>query len=117
MTDPDFLEVLNETCTIQTKDRTALDDLGQPVDAGWTDETAGVGCRFETVSSVEVIDNKKVVIENVNLMLPPGTTITEERRVIRDEDSEIYSVLLVNHGDEESVEHHIEATLDHVKVG
>jgi len=75
-----------------------------------------VPCRFETFSSVEVIDNQKVVVEDVNLMIPPGVTLTEERRVMRDKDGEIYSVLLVNHGDAESEEHHIEATLDHVKA-
>ena len=111
-----FLAILNETCTIQVKTDGGEDDYNQPINAGWVNETAAVACRFETKTGVEIIEGKKVVIENVNLMLPPGTTITEERRVIRDEDSEIYSVLLVNHGDEEEDEHHIEATLDHVKA-
>ncbi|HUT58989.1 MAG TPA: hypothetical protein VNA25_14165 [Phycisphaerae bacterium] len=114
--DPCFLELLNEYCTIQVKSETAFDDYNQPINAGWGDELLLVPCRFETFSSVEVIDNQKVVVEDVNLMIPPGVTLTEERRVMRDKDGEIYSVLLVNHGDAESEEHHIEATLDHVKA-
>ena len=114
--DPCFLEILNELCTIQVKSETATDDYNQPINAEWADELLLVPCRFETVSSVESIDKKKVVIEDVNLMTIPGITLNEERRIIRNEDGEIYSILLVNRADAESDEHHIEAILDHVKA-
>ncbi|KKM07648.1 hypothetical protein LCGC14_1731830 [marine sediment metagenome] len=116
-TDPDFLEILNETCTIQVWTDGGEDDYNQPINAGWVPESTDVACRFETKAGVEIIEGKKVVIESVNLMLLPDTTITEARRVIRDADSQVYSILLVNHADEEQEEHHIEAILDHVKVG
>ena len=99
---------------------------GQPVFT-WQDSATGVLCRLESRAVrgdfLEMVQDRKVVIENINMMFPPATDITEKDRittvVVNDValTGDIFSVLLVHGAYLGTEKHHIEAALDRNKGG
>ena len=118
MTDPDYLEVLNDLCTISRATTAGDDEGGQPILLDpWPDLATGVRCRFETTSGVEIVEGKKVTIEQVNVLLPDGQDVTEKDRIINEADGATYSISLVRVAYEEQDEHHREAQVDLITSG
>ena len=114
MADADFTRLLIHSCDIWVKTEGAVDARNAPTFV-WGAETEGVACRLEVTRRVEVeiITHQAVVIQDYNLMLPAGTTITEDRRVVIG--GSTYSVNAVRSADDDTGVHHIEAVLDLIK--
>ncbi len=125
MAKTNFESILTMTCTVQHTTETTTDAHGQPIIDDWTsDQDTGVPCLLEGTASNEVIDGKRIVVKDFNLMLPAGTDITEDSRVVnvaRTSDSSVVeagplSVLRVTACDEiGGGAHHIEAMMDFVE--
>lgn len=122
--DPDYLEILIHTCTIQRKGTGSTDESGAKVGA-WTNLATGVACLLEDKSilddQVQVTSSAKGVFVEALLFLPGDRDITENDRVasiVRTSDSATIQsgplyVLEINRIDDpdEGDEHHVEVLL------
>lgn len=74
---------LTHRVTIQRNAHGASEDSwGNPEEPGWEDHLTDLPCRVWTASGQEVIDPTTVVVmENMHLLLPIGTDVTENDRI------------------------------------
>lgn len=73
---------LTHTCTIQRSTATT-DDWGNPGPPVWADHLVDQPCRHWATAGREVVANTTtvVVVEDLRLLLPLGTDVTEADRV------------------------------------
>lgn len=103
------------TAAVHSGSASVRDQGGQAIFA-WADNAANIACRLEDASRIEVEagQDRKIVVAAYNLMLPAGTSITEDDRVVIG--GKTYSVLIAKSVEDDEAEHHVEAVLDLVKA-
>lgn len=70
-------------CTIQRDTSTGDDTWASPRTPNWTASASNVACRGWTNSGSEPVNpNRSVALSERGLLLPPGTDVTENDRIL-----------------------------------